>query len=441
MVEDPNQKPNPLDGSDYKLSPELEKERKKTEIPVSGKRMLPRVIAFVVLLGVGITFMVLGILGFFSAESGLVAITVNEESGYRAGTEINFYYYLSGSSREVNVKSSEISNVYSKAMKDAYRLTEDEFTFDGCDSLGRVNAHPNETLTIDSRLYDILADATTRMGRDFYNAPLYRDWQKFMRFSMENLANFDPSVNPPEQAYIDSMVSLLSDESAVKLVLLGQNQVQLQVSSEALAWKNEYEYQGPWVTLGLMRNAYRIEYVKKELLAKGFADGMLLSEDGILASLGGLKNIKTNVYGFSYLQDSYAGVVGTLQLNELQTVSLVSHVGLGKQNDGWAYTLFPSDAENIRLRSLHIDPKTGEGYQDVTALMLASSTYSVPEVRAYSLLLAGSSGQGEIAAVSMAKHLTPIYCLKGETKTIHASTAVASAITLDTAGGYSILTD
>ena len=432
----PPNKPNPLDGSDYPLSPELEKEREKSEIPVHGRHMVIRIIAFLLLLGTGITFITLSILGFFSSEAGMVKITVTEEEGYRAGDGIECFYYLAGSTRDVNGKSAEIGRIYSQAMKDGYRMTEDELIFDGCHSIGYVNAHPNEDLKIEPRLYKLLEDAASYQDRGLlYQGPLYNDWHKFMGKDAAMVEKNDPAVNAIEKEYIASYLPYLNSASHVSLSFLPDSTVRLNLSQEVLNWKQENEYDGPFLTLGLMRNAYRLQYAADALIEKGYHDGMLVSDDGMLVSLGGLKGMTSNVLAFD--QD-LGQFVGSLSVAPEESVSLVRHVPVVAK-DTQAYVLKANDT--TYLRSLHLSPVTGEGYEFVSTLTVKAKGLTPTKLRYQSLKLASATSKEELATYKAETNLSPIYCLKGENKTIHVPEAVKQDITFAEGMGYQVVND
>lgn len=434
--ESPKKQNNPLDGSDYPLSPALEKEREKTEIPVSGRHMPARIIIFFVLLITGIAFIVLSILGFFSVSSGLQEIQVAEDSDYNAGTSFHFFYYLDGQTREVNAKSSEISTAYTKVMKDAYRMSDDQTVYNDCIGLAYLAAHPDTDIPIDSRLYAALEDVLSDSSgvTSLYYGPLYREWEKIIGFSQEASLLSDPLFDATEKEFFSSYLALLEDKDSISLSLLGGNKVRFHVSTAYQAWMTEYEYSGPTLSFGPMRNAYRADMVKQAMLENGYQNGVLFSDDGLMMSLGGLNNLSTNLYGFN---GSYLESCGAIELGGFDTLSYVRLSPLGSNHDEVAYSF--ADEGKTYLRNLVLN-NDGMGADYLSGLTLLESGNKPSQVKRRSLALALSKDEAALKQNMTSLVANPIYTLNEATKAVYVPSSLDRQVLPEEGTAWSIQT-
>jgi len=277
------------------LSPALQKEKEKTEIPVSGKRMLPRIIAFVVVFGVAVTFLTLGFLGVFSpSKSGLTEIEISAERGLNAGEGLSFRYYLD----KKTASQKTITALYSEAGKKAYKLTDERTRYDDAPGIGRLNATPNAPLPIDGALYDLLKEVDDSSSVSLYLAPVIDFYDRLARMDAQTRAAEDPEANAASAAYVDSYMELVNNGD-ISLYFGANHEVTLSLSQSYLSWVDENEYEGPYISLGWLRGAARIALIRNTFLDEGLENGYFQSDDGIFYSLGGLAGIRIGYYDVS----------------------------------------------------------------------------------------------------------------------------------------------
>ena len=416
MPEEEKPNPNVLDGSDYPLSEELEKERQKTEIPVHGRRMGIRIAAFVVVLGVAIAFISLGIAGFFTGSTGIQEITVNsdKEQGLRYGKGYHLFYNITGSQFETNGKIRAIRGVYTEVMKDSYRLFDEYNDYDDLTSIHYLSTHPDTDVTVDSRLYSALREIyEDESSRPFLFQSPYREvWDTLMVGPNEGLSIYDPSVYKPNADYLDSYASILNGDDPFTLTFKDNNVVVFHRPSTYSAWAIAYEYNGPSLSLGLLKDAYRISMAGQKLLNEGLSEGVMMSEEGSSLSLGGLTSVAENVYAYEAAKGYVAGV---LTFGGTTSVANLHLVPVGSTHDPYAYTL--KSGENQLRRNLLIDPTSGYPYSGLTSLRLEGNTLEIAKVKVAALKMLASAS--DVDALAKGSPYSPIYAKAEEELTIH----------------------
>ena len=432
--ETPSRNSDPLSGDDYPMSEDLERERRKHVIPIHGRHMVLRIAAFVVLLGGGIVLIVLSAFGYFRHVEGMEIVSVNEDSKYRAGTGITFKYYVNGNGRDTDVKINQIANVYSRVMKDAYRLTEDTLTFDDMTSIGYLNAHMGEEIGVDPRLYATLQEVQGKKaeyGFSPFQGPLRNLWGNILRYRDASLKKaYDPEYNAAHAEYIASYLALLQDESNFTLTFLENNKVKFNVSAAVAKWIDDYDYAGPILTLGHLRNAYRVEMTRKAVLEAGYTEGVITSDDGFVLSLGGLKGLAYGLYGFKPLEN--AEVIGSYGVDYDECACYVANAPL-TAGDPTAYKITLKD-DRLVLRNMTLDPATGYGATYLSSALLHGSNGRLVETVASAYRIARSGNAAELNTVIASLSRKPIYTIHQEDGTVHLPKSLASRVRLITEG-------
>ena len=98
--------------------------------------------------------------------------------------------------------------------------------------------------------------------------------------------NFDPARNADLAAFCAEAAAYAADSESVNIELLGDQRAQLTLSAEYMGFLRE---NGVVSILGFgwARNAFIADYIASELIARGYENGWIESEDGFARYLSG----------------------------------------------------------------------------------------------------------------------------------------------------------
>ena len=418
MAVDEKPKPNPFGDEEYPLSPKMEKEREKTNIRIPVKHMVPRIIAFIILLGGGISLIVLSVLGVFSQQSGIQVISVNEDPDYKVGENITLRYYLSGNSIQRRNQASAVAEDYSRSMKSIGKLLEDEEEVVGVKSISYISRNAGTEVEIDEILYKTLSSAVENSKNPAYSiylGPLYQRWNFWTSVPESTKPTVDPLYNAPGATFISEYLNLLASGDNIKLNLLGNNKVKLELSQAYRSWLEDNEYDGPILSLGSLKQAYQVQVARDALIEKGHTAGVLVSEDGLVAPLGEL--IDTNYRLYAYENQLGADVGSVKPSKPKASLSFVYQ----SPNPTYQHAYRIQDQTKWLSRNLNIVPTTGYGANYVSDLCLMRETDDLVKLRLDSLAYAQKQSSAELESALSGNEM--FYSLASENSTIHASKA------------------
>lgn len=418
MPVDEKPKPNPFGDEEFPLSPKMEKEREKTNIRMPVKHMVPRIIAFIVLLAGGISLIVLSVLGVFSQESGIQVINVNEDPDYKAGENITLRYYLSGNSIQRRNQANEIASEYSKSMKSISKLLEEEDEIIGVKSISYISRNADREVEIDEILYKTLSSAIENQKNPAYSiylGPLYQRWNFWINSPDSAKTTVDPLYNVPGATVISDYIDLLESGENIKLNLLGDNKVKLELSQTYRQWLEDNEYSGPILSLGCLKQTYQLQVARDALIEKGYTAGILVSEDGLVAPLGGLIDTNYRLYCYDNQIGIEAGSV--IPKNPKASLSFVYQ----SPNPIYRHAYRIQDGEQWISRNLNIDPSTGYGANYVSDLCLMAETNDLIKLRLDSIAYAQKNSKTDLE--NALNNVEMLYSMANENNIIHASTS------------------
>ena len=263
--------------------------KKKNEIQkveLSEKNVRLRVVLIAVLLAVG-----LGCLAFFlvrtlTEEPGWQTVEITNQNYMEAG-EIILNYDLGRGELSATKEKRELQTVYGNEMMRVYRLFDALRTYDDVKNVSYVNRHPNEILTVDTTLYNAFALLAAYGDRTLYLAPIQAQYRSlFLCDTDASAGEFDPYVTEEIRTYAAEIAAFAADPSAVRVELLGQNQIRLVVSQDYLDYAAENELDS-FIDFSWLANAFVIDAVADTLVSKGFTRGYLTSCDGYARYLDG----------------------------------------------------------------------------------------------------------------------------------------------------------
>ena len=405
------------------LSPEMEEERQKSEIKVSSKHLILRIILFIVLLGGGASLVIISIINFISPSAGLQTISCNSTDSIRFSGDYTFSYYVYGNALQINGRVKEISADYSDIALPIFANLEESEVYEGTPSIGMINAAPNQEIVVNRRIYDVLKGGYDENPYDVLQGPLIKIWERLIEFS-DISVDQDPAYSVPSKEYIDTYTALL-DGNHIQLQFNEANtSVRLVMDEDALFWVEDEEYTGPIIHLGMMKNAYALAYIGNELIGKGYHDGYLLSGDGLAYDLGMENCLTLQIPGLD--ANDY---VGKLEMKDYRLFASSTHF-LKR-----AYRL---NEGNLRSLDLNDD---GYGADYLAYGGLLGKGNDLISLRKASLRLSRAADATELASIKASLGETPfLYEVKGEeaSRTIHISSSLEHSIELYSVTQYSL---
>lgn len=274
-----------------------------------------KLVAFILSLGLLVTAITLGVLGYLRYESGYYELTAAASETVAYAGDVKALVYFEGNSASVRAQVSAANTVYSKALEEIYIETDPDHTYASNISIGRVSANPNTATALDQKTYALLKDASeeaaTHSNFSLYGAPLYDFWDTLAGFPETTRAGQDPINNAAAATELQSLVqhvqsaathcSLVFDDAA--------RTVQLNVDDTYLAYRKTNEITSPILSFNLLRVAYECDAVSKALIAAGYTKGLLSSNDGLMMSLGGVDTTEYRLYDHDGTKSIYYGIL------------------------------------------------------------------------------------------------------------------------------------
>ena len=363
---------------------------------------------------VGAVALGFGLHAVFSVGQGWQTVSPSTAEMH-CGASFVFQYDVGAGDEPAAAEFRNLTNVYSQAVADAYAVFESVDAEEG--NLAYLNAHPNETVTVDKGLYEALRLFDEYNSRALYLAPVYAEYARV--FACDNevaAAKQDPAQNPEVQAYIDLVMSYVKDAEQIDLQLLPDNQVNLQVSEEYLdfAKKNGIEN---LLDFGWMKNAFIADFLAERLISVGYTNGIITSVDGFTRNLD---KRKTD-YSLN-LADRYGDTI--YQPGVLQYTGGRSFVFLRN------YPLSGSDRDNFftfesgRIVSDRLNPETGKDEAATDNMLSWSENLSCGEIllQVYPLYTTENLSQDALNELAQQK----LYALWFEDLQLHCTDASAN---------------
>ena len=283
---------------------------KNETINLSGKNIGLRAFAVGVLLLIAVIFLGRALSDFLNTEPGWQSVEVESDT-VNVSTEFNFSYDFSDYGGTASMAYKKLIDVYSRATEDAYRIFHQQ--------VEELNNHLNEPFAVDPALYDALALLVAHNNRYFYLAPVYQEYAGIFLSGGDGVAaQFDPNQNPELVPYISQAASFANDSEMIRLELLEDNQVQLFVSEEYLAFAEEYEIT-KFVDLNWMTNAFVVDFLAEKMTENGYTCGYIASYDGFTRNL----DSRGNSYNFNLFDQQGRTIYPAAVFQYNQPISIV----------------------------------------------------------------------------------------------------------------------
>ena len=264
------------------------------------KKPWPRIIAFLIAVGIAIASFTIGVMQYAHRETGYYEVGYSNAANaevYDSG--VHLLYYAEGGSSFIRQHLNEVQRVFSDDLLQYYRLLSAEKTYEGLNNIAALNAAPEQALKVDAVLYAVLKDAYARHemqeGYHLFSGVLHTEWQS-MRY-LEEPEQTDPLLNDDEAEFLKVLTSQLARKEQFSLEFDDNNStVTLHISEEYRNWTEHNEIEAPVLDLNLLHDAYLLQLVAMRMTAQGYTDGYLYTESGISISLGKQGNMEYSLY-------------------------------------------------------------------------------------------------------------------------------------------------
>ena len=214
------------------------------------------------------------------------------------GSGIHLLYYGTGSSSRIRLHLNEVQKAFTLSLQRAWHLTDPDQTWEGITNLASLNRSPGQPLEVGEDLRQILEDALQRTqrgeGYSLLAGPLYWEWQTLLY--LDEPLDFDPLYNADTARRLSALAEWTGRGDACALSLQG-GQATLTVLPEYAAFLQREEIASPILDLNLMREAYVMRLVARDLKAQGYTDGYLYGDGGCSMHLQDM-DTRYTLYGY-----------------------------------------------------------------------------------------------------------------------------------------------
>lgn len=265
----------------------------------------------------------------------------------------------------------KLEAVYGELTVSAYRLFSPDA--EGRENLYYLNAHINETVTVEPALYKALEQIVSTGSRYPFLGPVQQLYDAVYLCSADAEAMlYDPMKNEDLAQYAMEAASVCADPAMIRLELFENNQVRLTAAPEYLEFAAENEITA-YLDLGWMTNAFIIDYMADALAAEGFDAGYLSSYDGFTRNLYGRgKGFSQNIY-HCVENDVYLPA----SLEYFGPMSLVTLRGYPlSDQERWMYYAYQDGS----VTSVYLDPADGRSRTSIDGLTAYSREKGCAEI-------------------------------------------------------------
>ncbi|MBO4749829.1 MAG: hypothetical protein J5546_05880 [Lachnospiraceae bacterium] len=311
-----------------------------------------RVAAVIVFLALGIGTIGYALLSLLSSNSGWETIEANNGSLGDVSKEFIFQYRLGAADLSPTAEKKALTLLYGKAVRRAYQIFVARDKDADAAGLASLNARPNEEIWVDPGLYTALEVALSGGSRALYLGPLYAQYDSlFCSNTDEEAADCDPEKSEALREEVETLMEYVLDPAMIELKLLGDSRVLLSVSAKYQAYVEE-NWEVAYLGFGWMTNGFVADYIADELLSAGYANGLLISQEGFVRNLyDGKEEASVEV---SRRDGSVVRSAGAFQLQGATTLVYLHDYPLSPLQAGSYYAY-----EDGTIRAPYVNAKDG----------------------------------------------------------------------------------
>ena len=291
---------------------------KKQEIQINRKNIVLRVILFLFFLTVGVTFIALYFTGVLQFQKVYSKIEIIPENQNIKADKIVYYAYFDGNSLSVRQNVKNLQGFYSPKANYVLMLTDEYANYESRNNLKTIADNEGKEVEVDEVLYKILQDAYTKSKEEknysLLGYKLFLQWDVIIGLDGLSLINSDPSVNPETKALLENQVQVIKEESKREFLSFRNKDEKFFVKASFTSeYKNILDDNDPLLSLGILKDAYIIDYLASQLEREGNKDGFLISSDGYIKALSEYQGGSYNLYD---IYDDKISQVGSIVINK-----------------------------------------------------------------------------------------------------------------------------
>ena len=291
---------------------------KKQEIQINRKNIVLRVILFLFFLTVGVTFIALYFTGVLQFQKGYSKIEIIPENQNIKADKIVYYAYFDGNSLSVRQNVKNLQGFYSPKANYVLMLTDEYANYESRNNLKTIADNEGKEVEVDEVLYKILQDAYTKSKEEknysLLGYKLFLQWDVIIGLDGLSLINSDPSVDPETKALLENQGQVIKEESKREFLSFRNKDEKFFVKASFTSeYKNILDDNDPLLSLGILKDAYIIDYLASQLEREGNKDGFLISSDGYIKALSEYQGGSYNLYD---IYDDKISQVGSIVINK-----------------------------------------------------------------------------------------------------------------------------
>jgi len=331
-----------------------------------------RIILIVLLIVVAVVALAIGFTSLLGEDSGWREVEINTRE-VNCSADFVLNYDFGGSGASATAENRRLTELYTNAAVDAYRIFSTAVFEEQLYNLAYVNTHINQWITVDGALYRAFEQVQRHQNRSLYLAPVYVEYNRMFLCEDEGEAKrYDPSQNEELVPFLADLARFANDPAMIDLELGENNTVCLRVSDEYLAFAGEYGIEA-FLDFGWLKNAFICDFIADILAENGFTNGYLASYDGFTRNLDARgQNYSLNLFDrldnliYRPAVMEYAGPMSMVSLRNYPM----------SDADRWHYFAF----SNGRIATAFVDPADGKDKSSTDNLVAYSGEVGCAEI-------------------------------------------------------------
>lgn len=369
------------------------------KIELSEGNIRSRWILVAVLLVIAVVSIGYGMSVMMNTQPGWQEVTAISDQP-NCSSEFKLMYDFTQYGGNASAVNKQLIDVYSQACEDAFKVFSPDIEAD--DNLHYLNSQVNQPVKVAPVLYSALERISEYENRCIFLAPVYREYNRmFLCETDGEAAIYDPQTDPETAAYVEELMTYVSDPEHIRLSFREDQQVMLVVSDAYQSFAAEYGIES-YLDFAWMKNAFIADYLAEVLEQNGFVSGYLSSYDGYT------RNLVAEDQAFSIQ-------IFDRQGNTIYAPAEVSYKGRQSivflrdfpmdELDRWRYYAY----EDGRISSILLNPETGRPAASVASLTALSKDLCCSQI----LLKMIPYFLSEDAAPFLAEDVATVWCKDG----------------------------
>ena len=347
------------------------------KIEVSEKHIGLRIAVTAVALVIAVVAFTIGVVNIGKKTPGYQNIEAKVDAEAILYNDAVLYrYWFGGTSNEIKRSINALVLEYTPILSAAYKQTDHQNTYSGQVSIGTINQHPGEVVTVSPELYAILKDAYAKTlegcGYNMFAGALYAEWKSIQ--ILEDPKEFDPANNENTAERLHAIAAVVNDLSNFNLEFLDDSTCALRFSTASGYddFCREYEITAYALDLNNLRDAYMLSMMGPALVADGYSLGHLTTPEGLALNTSPRGTLSFDLHTWEYGKDS---VYASVELDGVFSAATFTAYCMGSD---YGYALetsadpTASTGSNRLYRHLYFDVRTG----DFTDVLMSSTIIS-----------------------------------------------------------------